>query len=307
MISNQAASDYYAYHLMPTIFDSEADMVILLETDIVEDMSYDNADSDDWGRGLQVIEWGEACPEDPTATILESQARPLPIDAAPSGEICYETNTSGFSRPEYLYARAFKPKADSPVGIFMSGRKGRVRITKIDRNGIFGRSNLRPGDQIMSVNGVSSRRLTANQVALQIKNAKRHVSLTVRNENGNPNVVSSCVQKPTAAHLVGLGFKNRMGALHISRVDAKGLFGDSLIMKGHRCVMINGIPSPNTPSQDAASWVKSSKDFVTIISRPNPSSAMVLACETDRVWLTRAAVSMAVAAGIVGAIQTLSH
>jgi hypothetical protein len=279
-------------------------------SDIIDDTCHSDSEEDEYVRMMGVLETDVTYATSDLATpLLESEARAIPLDT-PGGSVCYDTNQIGYTRPEFLHARAFKPNKDTPIGVFLAGRRGAIYISRISRDGLFAKSNLRSGDRVMSVNNVSCLHGGATQVAELIKSAETSVSFTVHNKGGNPSLVSSSVQKPSPTRMVGIGFRQKQGALHISRVNTNGLFGDSLLVPGHRCIMINGNESPNTPSRVAAGLVADAREFVTIVCRRHESLALVIACEsckTPKVWYSRVALCFGVAAGVLGAANSMSH
>ena len=223
-----------------------------------------------------------------------------------------DTSCSTYTRPEYLYTRIFKPTPSTPTGIVLHAKQqtGSVYIRRIEPGSLLSKSNLRAGDRILSINGISCLRTTATRVANLIRDAPRDVSIMVRNKHGNATLVSSCVQKRYADQKCGIAFQTKRGALHVSRVDVNGLFGNSLLTAGHRCCWINehvcaGPYSCSIPSQQAAEWVCEAPQFVTIVSRPNAATAMVLACETNKVWFSRMAVGFGLAAGAMSAVGSI--
>jgi hypothetical protein len=279
------------------------------ESDIIDDTCHSDSEEYEFDDRMVLETTGVSYATDLATPLLESEVRAIPLDT-PGGCVCYDTNQIGYTRPEFLHARAFKPNKDTPVGVFLAGRSGAIFISRISRDGLFAKSNLRSGDRVMSVNNVSCLHGGVTQVAELIKSAETSISFTVHNKGGDPNLVSSSVQKRSQKRMVGIGFRHKQGALLISRVNANGLFGDSLLVPGHRCIMINGNESPNIPSRVAAGLVADARDFVTIVCRRNESSALVLACEackTPKVWYSRVALFFGVAAGVLGATNSLHH
>ena len=239
--------------------------------------------------------------------LLQSEARPIHPIAQASCELYHETDHLGFTRPEYLFAKAFKASPDASMGLFLVMRNKALTISRIKADGPFAKSNLRAGDRVVSINGVSCLRVRSTRIAAKlIKAAKSTVSITVRNKGGNPNIVSSCVQKPNPDCRVGITFQRKRGALQLSRVDTDGLLGNSLIVPGHKCLMINGHVTLNATSYDGANIIRDAPDYVTIVSRPDEATAMVLASE-KMLWRLRAAVGVGLAAGALGAFGSMVH
>lgn len=210
-------------------------------------------------------------------------------------------------RPEYIFVKISKNQNVESLGLFL--RKYRygdgigyggvcgsgVYISKIQPTSPLAKTPLRAGDQILSINGVSccttpregtgpkhssSRKIRVQDVVNLIKRApKGMLSIVVRNAKGDPNLVSSTVQKPKDTAKVGLALRNKQGSVVISRVHSDGLFGGSLLVEGHRCIQVNRTRCDTAliRSIDAANLIAEASDFVTVISRPRDAhSAMVL-------------------------------
>jgi PDZ domain len=201
-------------------------------------------------------------------------------------ETC-ESMPIGHLRPEFIYVKVCKATPSSPLGITLRRGADYVRVTRVKNDGLLGRDGrplVRPGDRILAVNGVSCVRFSTVKVAKLIRNARSTVSLVVWNRDGDPNLVSCTVQKPSLDRKVGVCIKNDHGAVRVSRVHPDGLFAGSLLLPGHRCVKINGIRIDGLKSKDAAAMISLCNDFVTIESRPKQECAMVLSCEVHSDW-----------------------
>lgn len=170
----------------------------------------------------------------------------------------------GMSRPFLIYIQVIKESPKSAVGISFTTKRIRsgddtkclVVVNKVLDAGLFGRSSgfcLQSGDEVLSVCNRSAIGLKAAQVANLLKSAPDTISLTVRNPSGDPRIVLSSVQKPSATSMVGVALINKCHghALYVSRVDGEGLFAGSLLMPGHQCMMINGVSCRNIPSDEA--------------------------------------------------------
>jgi hypothetical protein len=192
----------------------------------------------------------------------------------------------GHLRPEFIFVRVLRDTPASPLGVTLRHRADHVCVTRVRKGGLLwrdgsggGRPFVRPGDRVLAVNGVSCIRSSAAKVAKLVRNAKAEVSLVLWNKDGDPNLVSCTVQKPSSDSKVGVCVKNDHGAVRVSRVRPDGLFAGSLLLPGHRCIQINGVRTDGFRSRDAASMISLCSDYVTIVSRPRQECAMVLSCE----------------------------
>eukprot|EP00977_Amphora_coffeiformis_P021270 scaffold9127_cov96-Amphora_coffeaeformis.AAC.1 len=63
-----------------------------------------------------------------------------------------------------IIASATKSSADSKVGLgFAQGNDGKIMLTSINETGLFRDSDLRPGLELVSVNGTPVRGMSANE------------------------------------------------------------------------------------------------------------------------------------------------
>ena len=209
----------------------------------------------------------------------------------------------GYNRPEFIYAKILKPSVDASCGLTLKCSKGIVVISRVSEKGLFSKSNVRPGDRVMSVNGISCR--TAHKVAALIHAAPTFVAIVLHNREGDPRLVSTSIPKPTRGTKVGVTLKNYRGAIHVGRVDAAGLFAESLLTSGQRCITINDVNCSLLRATDAANVVANAEDIVTIVSEPRQEWAMVLSCGNEQQtrkgsWWRRSAI--AATTGLAGAI-----
>lgn len=207
----------------------------------------------------------------------------------------------GYCRPEFLFAKVIKPTVESSCGLFLKNcQGGKVVVSRVSETGLFCKSNIMPGDRVISVNGVSCLALKARQVASLI-HAAVHVSIAVHNKEGDPGLVSTSIPKPTPQSKVGFTLKNYRGAIHICRIDTKGLFAGTFLTPGHRCITINDVNCSTLRATSAAQVVADASDIVTIVSEPRQEWAMVLSCDAHRTWWNRMAIGSGVAAGALAA------
>lgn len=208
----------------------------------------------------------------------------------------------GYNRPEFVFAKVIKPTVNASCGLFLKCSKGIVTISRISEKGLFSKSNVRPGDRVISVNGISC--LTAHKVAALIHAAPTFVSIVLHNREGDPRLVSTSIPKPTRGTKVGVTLKNYRGAIHVVRVDTAGLFAGSLLTPGQRCITINDVNCSLLRATNAVDVVANAEDIVTIVSEPRQEWGMVLSCGNERQhkrsWLRPSAI--AATTGVAGAI-----
>jgi len=136
----------------------------------------------------------------------------------------------------------------------------------------------------MSINGVSCKRVDSKSAKHLMRKSSMVCNIVVRNDGGDAGLVTNTVTKPSPSALVGLGLKRINGTIRVSTVDAKGLFVNSLLEVGHRCLFINDISCANTSLSHAAEIVLNARDQVTMVTKPTSGSAMVVSALSPRWW-----------------------
>eukprot|EP00977_Amphora_coffeiformis_P023426 scaffold13351_cov200-Amphora_coffeaeformis.AAC.7 len=194
-----------------------------------------------------------------------------------------------YSRPEFIFASACVSDTERKLGIFLKNRrKGRgAYVVRLADDSPFLNCNIQPGDHVVAVNNYLCSGVKAKRVVELINTTSKNgtVSICVHNPTGNPYSVSCSVQKSHQTARCGVALQTRRGAVRVSRVDKDGLFGDSLLMPRHRCMMINGISCSHMSSKTAADFIVSLPDRVTIVTRPEESYAMTIAlCQKTKWW-----------------------
>jgi len=207
-----------------------------------------------------------------------------------------------YTRPEFIYAKVIKPRPDAKVGLFFKTREGATYISRIVENSLFSRTDLQPGDRVISINNKDCLKFKAKRVIELIQKSVDTVSICVRNKQGDPHIVSNTVQKVSADSKIGVALKSKRGALFVSRVLNERPFAHTLLMPGHRCLMINNISCENMSSHEAVNVIANSPDCVTIVSRPRDNFAMVLSCKKQRKWWKQTTVT----AGAPAVIRSMS-
>ena len=194
-----------------------------------------------------------------------------------------------YSRAEFIFASACVSDPERKLGIFLKKRrKGRgAYVARLADDSPFLNCNIKPGDHVVAVNNVLCSGVSANRVVELINATSKGdtVSICVHNPSGDPYSVSCSVQKSRPTSRCGVALQTRRGAVRVSRVDKDGLFGDSLLMPKHRCMMINGISCSHMSSKKAADFIVSLPDRVTIVTRPEETYAMTIAlCQKTKWW-----------------------
>ena len=78
------------------------------------------------------------------------------------------------------------------------------------------------------------------------------ISFCTRNKYGDPHSALTSVQEPSRESKLSICFWMKHRALTVSKLHAKELFVNSLLMPDHHCFMINGQHRDNLGSQAAS-------------------------------------------------------
>jgi hypothetical protein len=205
------------------------------------------------------------------------------------------TVLNAYTRPEFIYCRVIKPTHRTSVGLSFQTRRMRspkgkfcTMVSAIADDGLFADQSshyLRPGDFVVAVNQTSTDGMKSAEVASLIRQSVGTVSLTVRNIGGDPHSVASSSQKPLSDDKVGLSLKNNATGqiLSVTRVEPWGIFSESLLLPGHRVLLVNGAPAENMLASVAADSIRDPNcKIVSIISRARAFRELygvVIGCE----------------------------
>lgn len=189
--------------------------------------------------------------------------------------VAHESVQFAYERPKFLYVMAQKAPTQNAGLVFRKDQQG-VYIHRIRSDSLFAHTALQQGDRLIAINGVACACSSLKYVATLIGRARSHLSICADNPSGNASTFLSSIQKNALGEKVGVSFQRSRGALIIPRVSPAGLFGRSLLVPGHRCLVINGECCEGLDAKLAANITRESYR-VTIISQPRNDMAAVLA------------------------------
>lgn len=192
-----------------------------------------------------------------------------------SASVAHESLDYAYERPKFLYVMVQKLPTESCGLVFRKDHRG-VYIHKIRSDSLFAHTALQEGDRVIAINGVACASSSLKYVATLIGRARSQLSICADNPSGDAGTFLSSVQKHTLDEKLGVSFQRSRGALIIPRVLSAGLFGRSLLVPGHRCLVINGECCEGLDAKLAAGITHGSYR-VTIVSQPRNDIAAVLA------------------------------
>lgn len=192
-----------------------------------------------------------------------------------SASVAHESLYYAYERPRFVYVMVQKRPTESVGLVFRKDQRG-VYIHKIMSDSLFAHTALKKGDRLIAINGVACASSSLKYVATLIGRARLQMSICADNPSGDAGTFLSSVQKHTLDEKIGVSFQRSRGALIIPRVSPSGLFGRSLLVPGHRCLVINGELCDGLDAKLAAD-ITHDNHRVTIISQSRNDMAAVLA------------------------------
>ena len=194
-----------------------------------------------------------------------------------------EEEEEDVARPDLLSATVFKESRSTKVGIAVKNTYGIVTVKSLDSEGLFSKAPFKLGDRVVSVNGKSCEDMNATSVADLIRDAVNIVTVVVRSPNGRADMVSSMCMRENPGVAVGVGVTRRRNKLVISRVAEDGVFAHSLLNVGDTCLSINEVKcTPDMEPITAATLIRCSPDFVTIVTKTEYETGVVVSKVSER-------------------------
>lgn len=206
-------------------------------------------------------------------------ARQVTDAGAGGDESTVQTSSSQRRRGEFLSATVVKPSKETRLGIQLcQDTAGDVRISFLRETGVLFQSPLRVGDKIVSINGKSCFDMDHNISLDILKEAVGFVTIIVHNVGGDPKLVETMVEKISPRSPVGLGIRrNAHASLEISKIAFNSIFTHSLMNIGDRLLAINGIGCERMDPRAAIELIRSSPQYVTMVTETQQTTGVVLA------------------------------
>jgi hypothetical protein len=198
-------------------------------------------------------------------------------------------------RPEYLcvilrncpdYNNPFDAAAQGVLGLSVTtATDGQLRVDQISTASPFTASPVATRDVLLSINNSTCRGLSPDQVLANLLQAVTSVdadstTIRLRNEGGNSQRVATTVEKPHKEALLGVTFGlNEHASVAITSVKPNNVLVSSLLNPGDRLISVNEHDCTNVaPSAIyVAHWIREAPRFVTIVTEPATSTAVVIA------------------------------
>ena len=154
-----------------------------------------------------------------------------------------------------------------------------VLISKIEKPGLFGYTNLQEGQRLLSINGTDCP-VKLPEAQTMLDGAAGRLVIVAVDTDAQPVVpeppaseITATALKATKDSLMGIAFsKSVQKRVIISRVSDDGLFADQGVQVGQAVVSINGQPCPST-NKETAQTIKDAEGSVTIVTQQSVATA----------------------------------
>jgi hypothetical protein len=182
-------------------------------------------------------------------------------------------------QPRYIYVCCGRPAVDTELGIVLQLTNEILQIKTMNRSGLLWASPLREGYEISSIDGRNTSNWKSLEAVVEYLNDRQNdISILARNPAGTCSYVVAYVTKPMPQSKIGVTFKKvGNGPLIIGSIQSTGLFSGSILNDGYEVVSINGVPARALSTTEARKIVQYATDSVTIRTRTDSATGIVLA------------------------------
>jgi hypothetical protein len=192
--------------------------------------------------------------------------------------------------PDYRNTLSNDPRQHRPrdvLGLSLTASTdGQLRLGTIASASPLTASPVATRDVLLSINNTPCRGLTPDQALANLLAAVTSVNadcttIRLRNEGGNAQRVATTVEKPHKEALLGVTFGlNEHASVAITSVKANHVLASSLLNPGDRLISVNEHDCTNVApptAVDVTQWIREAPRFVTIVTEPATSTAVVIA------------------------------
>ena len=181
--------------------------------------------------------------------------------------------------PYLVSVQVTKPTRDTALGLNISEIDKKLIISHLPSYGLFQSSTLRPGYQLLSVNGHSTVKLTKTEVDDLLRSLVGNVTLIALNPNYDKEIkYIATASKSSPRETVGVGIRASVnGQLKLGSINASKCFGSSILTEGDRIISINDINCESMSISEAVEIIKRAVDVVNIVCKPTGKGGIVLA------------------------------
>lgn len=154
-----------------------------------------------------------------------------------------------------------KESPDTKLGIGLTDVEGQVYISKIAPDGLFGNSDLKAGQRLVSIGGTSTKGLNKTASIKILKASSGKVS--VLTEEATIRVVT--VTKDPENPSVGIGLRTKDGTIVIGSIKETSIFHNTELAPGQRLISINKSPCKGLTQSVVAQLFKNTTGELRVV------------------------------------------
>lgn len=182
---------------------------------------------------------------------------------------------------ENFTVKITKSNPDDLVGVTFQKYPGKDRIfvREIKDKSPFRGSRLKPGHQVISINGCECSEMEVADVAALIRAANQDVAIVAR--ECQSDMYSYTVAKENVHAPVGITMQQAHGKIYVHSIAETSPFRGSRLQVGDQVYSINDIPCDNMTAQSAADIIKAAQESVTIVAKERQSDIFTLTVKKE--------------------------
>jgi len=202
------------------------------------------------------------------------------VDAVATQVVRLNATSSTLVRASLICVKVFKASKSTKLGIRLQlSKEGHLQLGSL--NGLLEESPLRPGDEVLRLNGQNVMAWTTSKALNYIRDSWGWISIVVRNtRNGNSGLYQTSILKNSFEDRLGVTFERRRydnkgygkeceNRLYIRKLNVAGLLGcRSTVRVGDSIESINHIPCAHVDDTTAVSIIRNAPDWVHLLVRP---------------------------------------
>jgi len=187
------------------------------------------------------------------------------------------------ANPAFTSVMIFKPTQQTRLGIRLINTDGILQVSSILSDGILYSTPLKEGFIILSINSRRCKGWEASRALSVLKEAQGKLNIVTQNPNGDPHYVEAMVMKDSMQPKIGVTFKKTQGGkLRLVYIDPNGMLAESVLNKGDYVMAINSVPCQYLEANDATRLVRQAPKTVTILTKTQRSTGVVVSRISER-------------------------
>ncbi|CAB9496639.1 PDZ domain (Also known as DHR or GLGF) [Seminavis robusta] len=170
-----------------------------------------------------------------------------------------------------------KTEANTPLGIGIRSKSGRIYISSIKDGTLASTTKLLPGMELVSIDNEDCRNMDALVIAKLLRDAPvgnitivastKTGSITKHGNDNNISFVTALIEKGAVDNKVGLAFVRKRGQLVVTKITEGTATADTDLLVGMEVLSINNNDVTEMPSGEAAKLLSEAEGTITVLAK----------------------------------------